>query len=38
MMRDEAFHAIFEAKYARIISAISELHDVSLGRGYVHLL
>lgn len=30
MMRDEAFHAILEAKYARIISAISELHGVSL--------
>ncbi len=32
MMRDEAFHAILEAKYARIISAISELHDVSSKR------
>ena len=30
MIRDEAFHAILEAKYARIISAISELHGVSL--------
>lgn len=27
---DEAFHAILEAKYARIISSISEMHDVSL--------
>lgn len=30
MMRDEAFHAILEAKYARIIEALSQLHDVSL--------
>ena len=30
MTRDEAFHTILEAKYARIISAISELHGVSL--------
>ena len=27
---DEAFHAILEAKYARIITCISELHNVSL--------
>ena len=27
---DEAFHAILEAKYARIISEISEMHNVSL--------
>ena len=27
---DEAFHAILEAKYARIISALAELHSVSL--------
>lgn len=27
---DEAFHAILEAKYARIIKAISELHNVTL--------
>ena len=30
MTRDEAFHTILEAKYARIISTISELHGVSL--------
>ena len=30
MMRDEAFHAILEAKYARIIEAMSQQHDVSL--------
>lgn len=29
---DEAFHAILEAKYARIISEISDMHDVSLER------
>ena len=29
MMHNEAYHAILEAKYARIISAISELHDVT---------
>lgn len=28
--RDEAFYSILEAKYARIISCISELHSVSL--------
>ena len=28
--RDEAFHAIIEAKYARIIAAISNLHGVPL--------
>ena len=27
---NEALHAILEAKYARIILAISELHDISL--------
>ena len=30
MIRDDAFYAILEAKYARIIAAISELHGVSL--------
>lgn len=30
MMHDEAFHTILEAKYARIIEAMSQLHDVSL--------
>lgn len=29
---DEAFHAILEAKYARIIAEISELHDVSIDK------
>lgn len=27
-LKDEAFHAILEAKYARIIAEISELHNV----------
>lgn len=27
-VKDEAFHAILEAKYARIIAEISELHKV----------
>ena len=27
---DEAFHAILEAKYARIINEISQMHGVSL--------
>ena len=27
---DEAFHTILEAKYARIINEISEMHSVSL--------
>lgn len=27
---DEAYHAILEAKYARIITEISEMHNVSL--------
>ena len=27
---DEAYHAILEAKYSRIISEISEMHDVSI--------
>lgn len=27
---DEAFHAILEAKYARIITALSEMHNISL--------
>ena len=30
MIHDEAFHTILEAKFARIISAISELHNISL--------
>ena len=30
MIRDEAFYAILEAKYARIIEAMSQLHDMSL--------
>lgn len=30
MNHDEAFHSILEAKYARIISEISEMHHVSL--------
>ena len=30
MMHDEAFHTILEAKYARIIEAMSQLHDVPL--------
>ena len=30
MMHDEAFHAILEAKYARIIEAMSQQHNVSL--------
>ena len=29
MMHNEAYHAILEAKYARIIGAISELHGVT---------
>ena len=29
-VHDEAFHAILDAKYARIISAISELHGIPL--------
>lgn len=29
MTHDEAFHTILEAKYARIIEAISKLHNVS---------
>lgn len=29
MTHDEAFHSILEAKYARIIEAISQLHNVS---------
>ena len=29
MIHNDAYHAILEAKYARIISAISELHGVS---------
>ena len=32
MMHDEAFHAILEAKYARIIEAMSQQHDVSSKR------
>ena len=27
---DEAFHAILEAKYARVINCISEMHSVSI--------
>lgn len=27
---DEAFHAILEAKYARIINCISEMHSVNI--------
>lgn len=27
---DEAYHAILEAKYARVINEISEMHSVSL--------
>lgn len=30
MIRDEAYYTVLEAKYARIIEAISELHSVSL--------
>lgn len=30
MIHDEAFHTILEAKYARIVSEISEMHHVSL--------
>lgn len=30
MTHDEAFHAILEAKYARIIEAMSLQHEVSL--------
>lgn len=30
MNHDEAFHTILEAKYARIISAISEMHGISI--------
>ena len=30
MTRDEAYYTVLEAKYARIIEAISELHSVSL--------
>lgn len=29
-MRDEAYHAILEAKYARVITEISQMHNVSL--------
>ena len=29
-IHDEAYHAILEAKYARIINEISQLHSVSL--------
>lgn len=28
--RDEAFYSILEAKYARIINCMSELHSISL--------
>ena len=28
---DESFHAVLEAKYARIINNISEMYNVSLG-------
>lgn len=30
MKHDEAYYTILEAKYARIINAISELHSISL--------
>lgn len=30
MNHDESFHAILEAKYARIINEISEMHGISL--------
>lgn len=30
MKHDEAFYTIIEAKYARIISEISDMHDISL--------
>lgn len=30
MNHDETFHTILEAKYARIISAISEIHGISI--------
>lgn len=30
MTRDESYYTVLEAKYARIIEAISELHAVSL--------
>lgn len=30
MNHDEAFHTILEAKYARIISAISEMHGIPI--------
>ena len=29
-IHDEAYHAILEAKYARIINEISQMHSVSL--------
>lgn len=29
-IQDDAFHAILEAKYARIIEALSQLHGISL--------
>lgn len=30
IIHDEAFHSILEAKYARIINEISQMHSVSL--------
>ena len=30
MIHDEAYYTILEAKYARIIGALSELHNISL--------
>ena len=29
-VHDDSFHAILEAKYARIIKEISEMHDITL--------
>lgn len=29
-VHDDTFHAILEAKYARIIKEISEMHDITL--------
>ena len=36
-IHDEAFHAILEAKYARIINEISEMHSASIEEGVADL-
>ena len=37
IIHDEAFHSILEAKYARIINEISQMHSVSLEEGVADL-